>query len=278
VTSLPPPGPDLDAWADAYEVVSYDQRGRGRSTVGVDPDDVTLATDVDDLHALCARLRLRARAARPFLGRGPALAAALAQPDRVASLVLVNPAPVSARNAEVFARRCASGSGRMRAGSALVGERGAARGDPATVAARYRLHFGSVLPRPGDRDVLLGRLAAAFAGQGGAGVRTARAVEDRLLAETRERPAFDVLPRLRGLATPALVVTGRDDIVPVEGGGPGRRGAPARRAPGPRGLRPLRRARGADGPASGGRRVPRSRAVGRSGGLWTTDRTAAGPV
>jgi proline iminopeptidase len=41
--------PDLDRLADAFRLIYYDQRGRGRSAEHVQPDDVTLASDVGDL-------------------------------------------------------------------------------------------------------------------------------------------------------------------------------------------------------------------------------------
>ena len=41
--------PDLDRLADGYRLLYYDQRGRGRSADGVRPEDVTIASDVDDL-------------------------------------------------------------------------------------------------------------------------------------------------------------------------------------------------------------------------------------
>ena len=41
--------PDLDRLADAFRLIYYDQRGRGRSADQVMPEDVTLASDIDDL-------------------------------------------------------------------------------------------------------------------------------------------------------------------------------------------------------------------------------------
>ena len=41
--------PDLDRLSDTFRLVYYDQRGRGRSAVNVRPEDVTLASDADDL-------------------------------------------------------------------------------------------------------------------------------------------------------------------------------------------------------------------------------------
>ena len=41
--------PDLDRLAEAYRLIYYDQRGRGQSAAGVQPSDVTLSSDVDDI-------------------------------------------------------------------------------------------------------------------------------------------------------------------------------------------------------------------------------------
>src|ERR1700730_1702506 len=41
--------PDLDRLADAFRLIYYDQRGRGRSADQVLPEEVTLTSDVDDL-------------------------------------------------------------------------------------------------------------------------------------------------------------------------------------------------------------------------------------
>src|SRR5216684_465604 len=40
--------PDLDRLAEAFRIIYYDQRGRGRSADDVHPEDVTLASDLDD--------------------------------------------------------------------------------------------------------------------------------------------------------------------------------------------------------------------------------------
>jgi proline iminopeptidase len=41
--------PDLDRLADAFRLIYYDQRGRGRSAYQVLPEEVTLASEIDDL-------------------------------------------------------------------------------------------------------------------------------------------------------------------------------------------------------------------------------------
>jgi len=88
--------PDLDRLADTFRLIYYDQRGRGKSADGVNPDDVTLASDVDDIDAVRQHFQLES----PTLlghswGTVLALEYALRYPTRVSRLVLMNPAPAS---------------------------------------------------------------------------------------------------------------------------------------------------------------------------------------
>jgi proline iminopeptidase len=50
--------PDLDRLADTFRLIYYDQRGRGRSADGVRAEDVTLASEIDDLDAVIRHYRL----------------------------------------------------------------------------------------------------------------------------------------------------------------------------------------------------------------------------
>jgi proline iminopeptidase len=44
--------PDLDRLSSAFRLIYYDQRGRGKSSPGVAPEDVTIDSEVDDLDRL----------------------------------------------------------------------------------------------------------------------------------------------------------------------------------------------------------------------------------
>ena len=59
-------------------------------------------------------------------------------------------------------------------------------------------------------------MKTAFMRQGGAGIVKARAVEDRLMADTWQKPDYDVLPRLRNVAVPTLIIWGDYDFIPIE--------------------------------------------------------------
>lgn len=95
--------PDLDRLADAHRLIYYDQRGRGKSADRVKPEDVTLASDVDDLDKVRQHFQLQSPA---LLGHSwgavLALEYALRHPTRVSHLILMNPAPASARDLAVF--------------------------------------------------------------------------------------------------------------------------------------------------------------------------------
>src|SRR5713226_6724380 len=86
--------PDLDRWADAFRLIYYDQRGRGRSAEGVLPENVSLASDVEDIERVKRHFHLKS----PTLlghswGAVLALEYALQHPKGVSRIILMNPAP-----------------------------------------------------------------------------------------------------------------------------------------------------------------------------------------
>jgi pimeloyl-ACP methyl ester carboxylesterase len=86
-------------------------------------------------------------------------------------------------------------------------------GDLDAEAAYYRLHFRIALRRPEQVDEIVGRLRVHFTEEG---ILTARAIEDRLYDDTWNREGYDLIPKLRSLVIPALVLHGEDDFVPLE--------------------------------------------------------------
>ncbi len=208
--------PELDDLAASHRLIYYDQRGRGLSAENVRPEDVTLASDLDDLDNVRRHLRLEA----PVLlghswGTVLALEFALRYPTQVSYLILMNPAPVSqkqvARLRQAYAAQLGSDLERQRAiqSSAAYKE-----GDPDTVAARYRIHFKHALRRPADYEKLMARMSAGFRRQGKDGILKAWAVEERLYRDTWSLPGYDLLPKLRSLHIPTLVIVGEQDVIP----------------------------------------------------------------
>lgn len=210
--------PDLDRLKDAFRLVYYDQRGRGRSADHVRPEDVTLLSDVEDLDTVRRHFRLDAPA---LLGHSwgavLALEYALRHPRRVSRLILMNPAPASASDVAVLRKSYLEKLGPdMDRQREIVGTAAYRDGDPETVAARYRIHFKPALKRPEDYERLMVAMKAQFISQGKEGILKARAVEDQLYRDTWQVPGYDLLPSLGGLRIPTLVITSDHDFIPAE--------------------------------------------------------------
>src|SRR6266851_7808057 len=210
--------PDLDRLADAFRLIHYDQRGRGRSAEDVQPADVTFASDLDDLDEVRQHFQLESPA---LLGHSwgtvLALEYALRHPTRVSHLVLMNPAPASATDLAVFrkayAQKLGADADRQRE---IVASAAYKEGDPEAVAARYRLHFKPALKRPEDYEKLMATMKAGFISQGKEGIVKARAVEDRLMRDIWQLDGYDLPPKLQTLRIPTLVIFGDHDFIPGE--------------------------------------------------------------
>jgi proline iminopeptidase len=203
--------PELDALAESFRLVYYDGRGRGRSADG----DVGLASEIADADAVRARVGAERVA---VLGHswGGLLSAEYAtrHPERVSHLILLNTAPVSHAGIlrlreHVTTLRTSEELERLeelRASDAFL------RGDLDAEAAYLRIHFRPTVP-PAILDGLVDRFRTHFTP---ADVLRARAIEHRLRQETWLREEYDLLPALRRLDVPTLVVHGAADLIPVD--------------------------------------------------------------
>ena len=207
--------PELDGLANAFRVVFYDQRGRGRSFSGERASDVTMASEVADLD------RVREWTGSPSVvvlghswGGLLAMEYALRHRDRVSRLVLMNTAPASHQGMlelrrELAARRGPEGSRRM---TELASDPAYRAGGVDAEAEYYRIHFGTTVPRREDLDEVIRRLRIGFTP---AGIVAARAIEEALYADTWSADDYDLLPELRALPIPTLIIRGEDDFVPA---------------------------------------------------------------
>jgi proline iminopeptidase len=210
--------PDLDRLKDAFRLIYYDQRGRGKSAENVRPEDVTLISDLDDIDKVRQHLRLDSAV---LLGHSwgavLALEYALRNPTRVSHLILMNPAPASTADLvafrKIYIEKLGAAMDRQRA---IVASPAYQAGDPETVAARYRIHFKPSLARAEDYEKLMKTMHATFISQGNEGIVKARAVEDRLMLDTWQVASYDLTPKLRSLRIPTLVIAGDHDFFPAE--------------------------------------------------------------
>jgi proline iminopeptidase len=205
--------PDMDRLADAYRLIYYDQRGRGLSASGVNPEDVTLRSEIEDLDGLRRHLGLgNVTLLGHSFGTLIALEYAIRHPDRVSRLILMNPVPASHTDFKLFREeRVRRWPSEMEERSALGATAGYKDGDPDAVAAYYRPHFRPALARRAHLERVLAALRASFTRDG---ILKARAIEDRLMEETWLVESYDLFPQLARLAIPTLVLFGDREIIP----------------------------------------------------------------
>src|SRR5215471_790660 len=88
--------PNLDRLPDSFHLIYYDQRGRGRCADRVQPEDLTLASDIADIEKVRQYFHLDSVV---LLGHSwgtvLALEYALRYPQRVSRTILMNPVPAS---------------------------------------------------------------------------------------------------------------------------------------------------------------------------------------
>ena len=208
--------PELDRLAEWFRVIYYDQRGRGRSADGVRPDDVTVRSEMDDLDRVRRHFGLESMAVLGHSWGGVlAMEYASRHPQRLSHLILMNTAPASREDVQVLRRhlRRIRPAGDVEAMRSLAATAEFRAGDLDVESEYYRIHYRPALHAPELLDRLMPRLRTNFTPER---VLLARAIEDRLYDETWSSPGYDLLPELRRLAVPTLVIHGESDFVPVE--------------------------------------------------------------
>jgi proline iminopeptidase len=206
--------PELDCLAERFRLVYYDQRGRGRSAAGVQPDDVTIESEVDDLDEVRRYFGLESMAVLGHSWGGLlAMEYASRHPERLTHLILLNTAPASHDDAEAFRQhlRRIRPAGDIEAMQSIAATAAFRAGDLEVESEYYRIHYRPTLHTPGQLDRLIPRLRANFTPEQ---VLAARAIEHRLYDQTWSSPGYDLLPALRRLAAPTLVLHGQNDFVP----------------------------------------------------------------
>jgi proline iminopeptidase len=205
--------PEMDSMGSVFRLIYYDQRGRGKSSAGVLPSDVTMESEVEDLDEIRRHLGLDRIAVMGHSWGGVlAMEYAARHPERISHLILLNTAPASREDALKFreGRRAMEGEGldRMRA---IASTRAYKDGDIETEAEYYAIHFRRAVSPDRLEQVVRG-LRSHFTP---VDIVKARTIEERLYAETWEVPGYDLVPRLAASRPPTLVIHGDRDFLPL---------------------------------------------------------------
>jgi proline iminopeptidase len=208
--------PELDRLSSFLRLIYHDQRGRGQSAQNVLPRDVSIESEVEDIERVRVFFGLESVVILGHSWGGVlALEYALRYPHRVTHLILLNTAPASHADyvllrEEMARMRAPEDLRELQARSATPAFRD---GEPDAVAAYYRVHFRSTVKQPAQLDSIVQRLRASFTQEG---IRKARAIEQRLYEQTWFSNDYDLLPALKHLSIPTLVLHGDYDFIPVE--------------------------------------------------------------
>ena len=207
--------PELDRLSDSYHLTYYDQRGRGRSADQVQPEDVTIESEIEDLESVRQYFQNESFVLLGHSWGGVlALEYALRYPDHLSHLILMNPAPVSHTDylllreerrkkwpADIEELKTRAADAKYQAG------------DPDAVAAYYRVHFRATLRQPEHLEKVIQRLRTSFTQEG---ILKAWAIENRLYNETWRVSEYNLLPKLKALRIPTLVFFGEYEFIPLQ--------------------------------------------------------------
>jgi proline iminopeptidase len=207
--------PELDRLANQCRLIYYAQRGRGASAGNVRPEDVSLASEIEDVDALRAHLGLASVALLGHSWGGVlAMEYATRHPERTSHLMLLNTGPASHDDYTFLrAQRRRTAPRVLERLAALSATPEYRAGELEADAAYYRVHFGATLGNLEQLKQLVPRLRTNFSA---AGILTARAIEERLMNETWRSSEYDLFPKLARVRVPTLLIHGEHDLIPLE--------------------------------------------------------------
>jgi proline iminopeptidase len=135
-------------------------------------------------------------------------------PERLTHLILMNTAPSSHQDVQTFRQHLGRirPAGDVQAMQQLAATDGFRAGELDIESEYYRIHYQPTLRSLEMLNRLLPRLRRNFTPER---VLTARAIEDRLYDQTWSSPGYNLIPALRRLTAPTLVLHGEHDFVPA---------------------------------------------------------------
>lgn len=207
--------PEMDRLSDSFRLIYYDQRGRGKSARNIQPADVTIESEIQDVERVREYFRLDSVAVLGHSWGGVlAMEYAIRHPQRVSRLILMNTSPASHDDYALLRRELSKKRAEGEAEEMKRLSSGAryAEGDIENDAAIYRIHFRPTLRRPGQLERVVNSLRVNFSP---ADIVKARAIEDRLYDQTWLLRDYNLLPKLTLLTIPTLAIHGDYDLIPI---------------------------------------------------------------
>jgi proline iminopeptidase len=203
--------PDMDRLSGSFRLIYYDQRGRGKSGGNVQPEQVSLQSEIQDLEDLREYFHLDSVAVLGHSWGGLlAMEYATRHPQHVSHLLLLNTAPASHNDLVLFQQELRNND--LDKKEALAATAKYQAGDLETDAEYYRIHFRATVRQPELLERVVRSLRLSVTPEG---ICKARAIMQRLYDETWLLSDYSLLPKLSRLAIPTLVISGDYDFVPA---------------------------------------------------------------
>lgn len=203
--------PDMDRLSDKYRLIYYDQRCRGKSKGTLNKNEISVmqyARDLDEIrkHMLFKKSVIMGHS----WGAHLALHYAINFPENVSRMILLNTAPASYDDAiqtrDNILKKRAPHENRIRE---ILSSREYQRGEPGRVNEYYMLIYGTSFKDPEDLKRLNLNLKKDDIIRG-------REIEDQLVKDLYWAKGFTLIPQLKKLNIPTLVIYGSNDFIPQE--------------------------------------------------------------
>lgn len=202
--------PQMEKLADTYELIFFDQRGSGKSSLRVDSTAMTLDALVEDIDRVRDAYNLNTMNLMGHSWGGLlAMFYAIKHGDRLNSLILVNSTPPTSELRSASFKIIGERTSREDsiAQALLVQTPGFKRRDPAAMQKYFRLLFrGSFRDRQKADELTL-----TFGPDYGA-----RSKLVQYFAKDPQLQAYDVLSRLETITCPVLIIGSDYDLAPPE--------------------------------------------------------------
>lgn len=206
--------PEIETLASSSTLVLYDQRGRGRSADRLQPIDIDIESEIEDLNTIRHHFGFE-RVALAGHSWGGLLAAeyALRHPGRVSHLIFMNSAPLTHQSfmgfrSEMTKSRSPETQQELLRIAATTEFQ---HGDVEAEREFNRLYFRSTIRSEVLLEDIVGRMATGLSPET---LMLARGVTDRLNRQTWMSPDYDLLRQLKQLSAPMLVLHGEHDLIP----------------------------------------------------------------
>ena len=201
--------PQLQKLSEHHLVIFYDQRGSGESLGTIDPEFIQMSTFVEDIEALRKEFKLKKVSILGHsFGGFLAMHYAIAHPESVNKLILVNSTPASSDDFAVFLKEWFRRMGPLTAEIKQIQDSEAFKeGDSATVANYYRLMFRTYCfdsQKAEELNLKMSRKANVD------GPKTYALLRENFLSKP-----YDLKNDLQKLKCKTLIIHGDNDPIPL---------------------------------------------------------------